>query len=276
MPELTQKQQEYLLQFQHPEKILSSFPGISEKLIAELFNLKESVFKGIRKNFSDAAETAAQELLIDEEFSHKIENLPFAENATIVALGDSITDDLQSWFEVLRHCCNIHIPDKRLNLVNLGISGDTTSQMIARFLEVVNAEPDWIFCFTGTNDARLHGLSPTKVLVSPEETEKNLEMLSSMGKNQTNAKWVWITPATVIEEKIASNWFLSSLQLMWRNTDLNLLTSIIKIRQEPVVDLQEVFGHPPSPELLLDDGLHPSLTGHKQIVKALLNFLSKT
>lgn len=271
MPELTQEQQEYLLQFQHPEKILCGFPGISEKLIAELFSLEESVFQGIRKKFSIAAESAAQELLEDKGFSQQIENLPFAENATIVALGDSITDDLQSWFEVLRHCCNLHISEKRLNLINFGISGDTTSQMIARFLEVINAEPDWIFCFAGTNDARLHGLSPTKVLVSPEETEKNLEMLSNMGENQTNAKWIWITPPTIIEDKIVSHWFLGSLQLMWNNKDMKLLGEIIRKRQEPVVDLQKVFGDPASPELLLDDGLHPSLAGHQQIVKALVN-----
>jgi lysophospholipase L1-like esterase len=126
----------------------------------------------------------------------------------------------------------------------------------------------------GTNDARLHGQSPTKTLVSPHETEKNLAMLHNFARTQTSARWVWLTPATVIEPMIAAHWFLGPLQLMWKNEDLTAVAEAVKRQTDPVVDLQQHFGIPAKPDLLLDDGLHPSLAGQKVIVKALVEQLA--
>jgi lysophospholipase L1-like esterase len=39
---------------------------------------------------------------------------------------------------------------------------------------------------------------------------------------------------------------------------------------DPVVDLHTLFGLPPSPAWLLDDGLHPALDGQKAILRALV------
>jgi lysophospholipase L1-like esterase len=50
---------------------------------------------------------------------------------------------------------------------------------------------------------------------------------------------------------------------------------VIHRQPDPVVDLQDAFGTPPPPELLLPDGLHPSLAGQKTIVRALVETLSK-
>ena len=41
-----------------------------------------------------------------------------------------------------------------------------------------------------------------------------------------------------------------------------------------VVDLQRVFGQPANPQFLLPDGLHPSFTGRKAIVKAVVERLT--
>jgi acyl-CoA thioesterase I len=161
-----------------------------------------------------------------------------------------------------------------IKVINAGVSGDTTSQIISRFLGVALQQPDWVICNAGTNDARLHGTSPTKVLVSPEETEKNLKMLRSFAATQTSARWVWMTPATVIEDKIAAFWFLPPYQMMIKNKDLVAVAEVVRRQPDPVVDVQAVFGLPPSPELLLFDGLHPSLVGQKVIVKALVERLS--
>ena len=44
--------------------------------------------------------------------------------------------------------------------------------------------------------------------------------------------------------------------------------------QRLVVDLVPIFGQPPKPEFLLDNGLHPSLAGHQAIAKALIERLT--
>ena len=43
---------------------------------------------------------------------------------------------------------------------------------------------------------------------------------------------------------------------------------------DPVVDLQKIFGCPANPDLLLSEGIHPSLAGHKAIVTALIEQLT--
>lgn len=64
-----------------------------------------------------------------------------SQSRTIVFLGDSITasGDWSSWFP-------------EIEAVNLGISGNTTDDLLARLDEVVAAEPDDIALLIGTND----------------------------------------------------------------------------------------------------------------------------
>jgi lysophospholipase L1-like esterase len=278
LEELSQQQFRYVLQFQHKEKVLGQIPGVSDDTIAALWGIDAGTYRRTRDRFAARAARAASDLLADPEFAASVDRLPFQAGETVVGLGDSITDDDQSWLEILRRALAQRRPRDEITILNEGISGDTTAQMISRFLDVVLDEPDWIICFAGTNDARLHGRSPLKTLVSIEETVKNLQMLRHFGATQTSARWVWITPATVIEKQIASDWFLAAFEMRWRNEDLAAIAAAVaevaKARQEPVVDLQAVFGVPADRKLLLPDGLHPSLKGQKAIARALVATLS--
>ena len=100
-------------------------------------------------------------------------------------------------------------------------------------------------------------------------------MLRNFAATQTQARWVWMTPAPVIETKIPAHWFLGQFQLMWCNQDLDAIADVIRGQPDPAVDLQAVFGDPPDADLLLPDGLHPSLAGQKAIVKALVEHLAR-
>lgn len=267
MTELSPEQRSYLIQFGHPEK---SWPGLDDTAIAPLFGVDAATYRRIRATFAASAQTAAAELLNDPAFAARVDRLPFRPGATVVGLGDSITDDDQSWLEILRHLLTLRRPQDGITVLNAGITGDTTSQIISRFLDVVQRQPDWIICMAGTNDARTHGQSPTKTLVSLEETAKNLEALRHCAATQTTARWIWMTPAPVIESQIAIDWFLAPFQLRWSNRDLVAIAEVMHQLLDPVVDLQSVFGNPANPDLLLPDGLHPSLAGQKAIVTALI------
>jgi acyl-CoA thioesterase-1 len=278
LEELSPQQFRYVLQFQHKEKTLGQIPGVNDATIAALWGIDAATYRETRDRFAARAARAARDLLADPEFAARVDRLPFAPGDTVVGLGDSITDDDQSWLEILRHLLAQRRPQDEITVLNEGVSGDTTSQMISRFLDVVLDEPDWILCLAGTNDARMHGRAPLKTLVSVEESAKNLHMLRHFGTTQTSARWAWMTPAMVIEKQIARDWFLSAFELRWRNEDLAAISAAVadvaRAHGDPVVDLQAVFGLPPDRKLLLPDGLHPSLPGQKAIVSALVHTLS--
>lgn len=278
MQELSPDQLAYVLQFQHKEKLLSYIPGVNDANIAALWGLDAATYRRVRDEFAERAVQAAASLLADPGFAARVDRLPFAPGTTVVGLGDSITDDDQSWLEILRYLLKQRRPGDRIRISNEGVSGDTTLQMISRFLDVVLQEPAWILCLAGTNDARLHGQYPTKTLVSASETTKNLDMLRHFGATQCPAQWLWITPAGVIEEQIENDWFLSPFELRWRNCDLiavaEAMATVAEQGGDLLVNLQQVFGMPPDPALLLPDGLHPSLVGQTAIVRAVVETLT--
>lgn len=191
----------------------------------------------------------------------------------MVGLGDNVTDDLQSWFEILRHLIEERRRSDNARFVNAGISGDTTPQVISRFLGIAQQNPGWIISMIGTNDVRGHGEDPDKILVSHEETEANLKMVRDFARDQTDARLAWMTPAFMVEDQIPSDPFLASQQLMWRNDHLDKVANIIRDIEDPVVDLQEVM-EDRDPALLLTDGFNPSLKGQKVIVRSLVERLA--
>jgi acyl-CoA thioesterase-1 len=275
MSALSDDQLGFLIRFIHPEKIAGFLSPPGEELLAPVFDIDLKTYQRIKQKMADDVKRAAQELLTDTSFAARIDRLPFSRGATVVGLGDSITDDYGSWVEILRQLLAVRRPNDEIRVINAGVSGDTTSQIISRFLDVVNAQPEWIICFAGTNDARRHGLSPQSTLLGIEETGKNFRMLRHFATTQLpNTRWAWMTPATVIEELLPKHWFLGPRQVTFLNRDLAAVAEIVKRQDGPVVDLQRVFGVPANPALLIDDGLHPSLAGQKAIVMALVETLT--
>src|SRR3712207_287749 len=94
---------EKLVQFQHPEKAYSYLPGMNEANVAALLGMDAATHRAIRERFDAAARGAALDLLAEPSFAGSVERLPFRAGETVLALGDSFTDDLQSWLEILRH-----------------------------------------------------------------------------------------------------------------------------------------------------------------------------
>jgi acyl-CoA thioesterase-1 len=267
---------EFLIQFIHPDKILGRMPGSDDEMVAHLFGISVERYHELRATYALQAQRAAEDLLVDEAFADRIDRLPFKPGEIVVGYGDSITDDLQSWFEILTCVLAVRRPGDNITLVNAGISGETTSQMISRFIQVVDLGPDWIFSFAGTNDARRHGRNANELMVTPAESERNLKALRNYGATQTSARWIWMTPASVIEEQYAAFELAQPLQIMYRNEDLApIVDSIRSMEGDPIIDLNALFGVPPPEEYLQIDGLHPSLEGQKAIVTEVVRVLTE-
>lgn len=262
------------VQFIHPEKVFFYLPGMDEGAVARLYGLSADDYRAIRSHFDTAARRAAVDLLADPGFAARVDRLPFRAQATLAGIGDSFTDDLQSWLEILRHVLALRRPQAELQVVNAAVSARSTTDVLHYLMPTLGLRPDWIFCLVGGNDARRIGPDPAKTLVGIAETAANLDALRQLAAAQTEAEWVWITPATVDEGRIAAFPGFQQGQSMWRNADLLAIGDEIRSRPEPVVDLQSRFGNPPAPDLLGPDGLHPSLAGHQAITRAVVERLT--
>jgi lysophospholipase L1-like esterase len=250
------------------------FPAVSSATIAAQMGISHAQYQGVLVEFDRAVKRMAATLLAERDFAAQINALPFAPGDTVVALGDSITDDLQSWFEILRTAFAMARPAHEVTFVNAGISGETTTAMLSRFYGITLLQPQWILCLAGTNDTRTHGLEPARTLVSHDETVANYQLLRDFAQRQTSARWLWLTPPPVIEMAIGEDWWLGPQQIMWRNATLRALAEHLRSRPEPVADVLAAFGDAPNPDWFLSDGLHPSLAGQTVIVRTVVAALS--
>lgn len=267
-------QQRNLVQYVHFEKEYGYLPGVDEALIAAAYGLDVDAHKAVKLQFDTNARGAAQELLADVTFAERVDRLPFRSGETVVGLGDSFTDDLQSYLEIVRHLLELRRPQDGIRFVNAGVSGYTTAAALRRLVPLLSQKPEWVLCFLGANDAARIGPTPNKPQVSLEETVKNLDAMRTVAAAQTEARWVWITPPTFDEARAAAFPGFQMGQLAWRNDDVIAIGEVIRSRTELVVDIQEVFGLSVVAELQGLDGVHPSLAGQKAIAEALVERLT--
>ena len=96
------------VQFFHPEKKYSVLRGgFSSSAHAALFGLREQFYNSMKETFSNRVNDAAKELCADSAYVRAIKCLPLKTQAKIVVLGDSLTDDSQSWFSMIERSFEI-------------------------------------------------------------------------------------------------------------------------------------------------------------------------
>ncbi len=217
---------------------------------------------------------AAALLLQDAAVAQSVDSLPFAAGDVVVGLGDSITASTRSWLELLRCLLAARRPLDKIQIVNAGVSGDTTVHIASRFAAATALGPAWIICLMGTNDARRHGAAATKQLVAPAETARNAASLRRIASLDTGARWLWLTPPPVVDAARARR-PLPTHAVHFRPEDAAAAADAIRSQPGPVLDLDLVFGRPPAPDLYEDDGVHPNLLGQMRIVRALVARLAE-
>lgn len=263
---------ERFLQYTHLTKLYGYLPGMADAQPA-IFGLDPDTYTTIIEGFAAAADGAAERLLDDAGFAAKIDALPFRPGQTVLAVGDSITDDSQSWTEILRGLLDRRKPG--ITVINGGLSAHTTAMILRRWPATLAEQPDWILCLLGGNDVTRVGPDAIKTQVGLGESLANLAELRRIAAARTDADWVWLTPVPVDEERIAAFPPFRFGESTWRNDDLVPLAEAIMDFPEPVVDLTATFGVPAHPELQGPDGVHPSLAGQTAIVRALVERLTR-
>jgi lysophospholipase L1-like esterase len=234
-----------LVRFCHPAKILGATrlpAALAPGDVARLYG-------------SDTATVRAIEAGIAAEVTLAAAALPPVPPVPILALGDSITDDLGSWAEILSA--------RGAEIVNGGLSGDTSTGARARVGRLLEARPELAIVLLGTNDARRQGRDGAPMLVSHAETRRNLRALDAALRRRCD-RVIWITPPPVADPA------LGEPDLIWQRRDVAAKAGLVRALDRAAVDLWPGW----TGEHLLPDGLHPSPAGQRLIAKRVLVRLS--
>ncbi len=260
---------EMFVRFTHLDKEFDYLPGMTPAVMAQLLGLDFAAYQRLRDEHDAAARQAAAGLLTDPSFAADVARLPFNSRHTVVTVGDSITDDLQGWVEVLRHLLDLRGDAPKI--VNLGRAAYTSAMALRRVApQLPHLRPDWVLCMLGNGDMSRVGDS---LQTSVDETERVLRAIRTIG-GDTN--WVWLTPPPVLEERVEAFVPFSRGLATWRNADIVELGDRIRGFSDPVVDVQEVYGVPPDPGYQGPDGVHPTLAGQTATARALVEKLARS
>lgn len=274
----TEKEKEalekYLLQFLNIEKHFPLLPGITDnKAIAGLMGIDEKDLAKLRNHFSESAKEAALELLKEDEIADWLDELPFNKDDTIVAFGDSATDDLQGWFEIFKNVLNIYVDGADFNFINAGIANNTSSEALRRMhRDVLSHEPNWVIVSLGTFDTIRPAFMPNRTLHPLSETWENLATIGDAIKTVTENPPIWISPQPVIPGLLDE---MELFDFEINEKDLSQIRQILLGKAGYIVDpLGKRMGSPPEAWYYLSDGVNPSLSGHVNTVRELIKTLA--
>ncbi len=180
--------------------------------------------------------------------------------ASICVFGDSIAwgayDPVAGgWVTCLRN----HFEKSGIEVYNLGISGDSTNELLKRFEAEARArQPSVIIIAIGTNDSeRVNG----KYLVPPKRFESNLKKLISLARKFTK-NIIFISPIRVDESKTKPIPWEPSI--CYYNNDIEIYAKIIsKVCKKKMVRYIDIMGIMNKKDMY--DGLHPNTKGHMKI-----------
>ena len=188
--------------------------------------------------------------------------------------GDSITDagrDKRNYYnlgngypfysaELIRDA----YPDVEFEFINLGISGNRTSQLFDRFYtDGIAFNPDVISILIGINDI-WHRYGPERIETTDEQIALNYRKLLERIKAQTDAKIIILAP-----------YILDAEAVQYMRPDLESVLPIVRNLASEFADayvpLDELFEEAvktqPEPLYYSADGVHPNQNGAKFIAE---------
>jgi lysophospholipase L1-like esterase len=266
----------YLLPYLNLHKHHPFLPGAKNiKGQAAFIGLQEQELADYRQMYSKNARIAALDLLKREDVIEFVHGLPFQTEDTILVIGDSITDDMQGWFEIFRHVLEIGVDNAAFRLKNEAVYGSTSVDALRRIDRDLDIhKPDWVIIALGSVDAqRFHGTGD-RTLVSLAEFYENITTMESMVTEVTQNPVIWVTPPPAIKELMQDMPLFSGLS---HEADLAGYREVISGKSGYVADpYGKRMGTPPHAWNYMPDGFHPSVAGHCETVVSLLRTLAVT
>ena len=188
--------------------------------------------------------------------------------------GDSITDagrDRRNYYDLgpgyPKYAAELiaeKYPDTSFEFINLGISGNRTSQLFDRlYTDAIALEPDVISFLIGINDV-WHRYGPEVIATTDEQLRLNYREILKRIKNETNAKIMILSPYVLdVDDKDKMKDDLVTV--------LPIIRELASEYADAYVPLDEFFEeaikHQPEPRFYSPDGVHPNDNGAKFIAK---------
>ncbi len=204
----------------------------------------------------------------------------------ILVFGDSITygawDEKGGWVQRLREYIDRkNMKDKGFHCLvyNLGVSGDTTEEILERFEHETKSrlgdEKDFVFIFSvGTNDC-LFLNKEKKMRVDEKAFERNIEKIIELASRFS--KKIIFTGLTPADES-RMNPLPWALQFSAKNVYIEKYNGIIKsVCTKKKINFIDTYGvfKKGNYKPLLKDGDHPTSEGHGKIYETVKSFLVK-
>jgi len=140
--------------------------------------------------------------------------LPFKNGDRILFQGDSITDcgwrdpakvnTLGSGYvAMIRGLLSTRYPEVKVEIINRGVSGDRTEELLARWKEdCLDLKPDWLSIKIGVNDVwrkRTEHLGG-QAFIAQDEYEANYRSLLEQAKAAGIARFVLVSPTPIDDD----------------------------------------------------------------------------
>ena len=248
-------------------------PDLATVLDAHFIGCTPERLRNIRHDHARAVSATAASLLAEEQFSADLARIAAVTGPRIVVLGDSITADSLGWASLLKACLSTaHDEAERVAVVNLAVSGFTTSETIPLFALVVRERPTCVLAMLGTNDGRRQGAIADVRTVTTTETQRNLDALRTLTEQESGARFVGIAPPLmnqVLYEASAP----PDAPVRFSNEDLAATLDVVRVALPEVIDLPVLLGDALPATFWLADGLHPSEHGQKILLRQIVHAL---
>ena len=201
----------------------------------------------------------------------------FEKGQRIVMTGDSITDAGRrdeayapfgrGYMSLVQAFISARYPERGLEFINTGISGDTTRHLKARWDEdVIAHKPDWLSVKIGINDVwRAYGAKAHEA-VPADEYEANLRELLRCAVDRTGCKLIVVEPY-VIEKDQSDPQLIQTREYGQIARKLAEEFGAINVRTQEAFDA--ALQHSESADWA-HDRIHPNLAGHAVIAQAFL------
>jgi acyl-CoA thioesterase-1 len=186
----------------------------------------------------------------------------------VVCFGDSITGvyyhtgSRRAWTDLLGIALKKAWPAAQVEMINAGISGNTTTAALARIdRDVLAKKPDLVAVMFGMNDV---------VRIPPQEYERNLTTIADRCA-QAGAAVVFCTPNSVVENPQRSNAKLAAYAAIMKR--------VAATRGWPVADAFANYdalakSDPARWTLLMSESIHPNLNGHRRFAELIASALA--
>ncbi|MFB3925607.1 MAG: SGNH/GDSL hydrolase family protein [Syntrophales bacterium] len=190
-----------------------------------------------------------------------IEKLRSGNPATIVAIGDSLTQGWmvrKGYLDFLEEMLAVKYPDARFRIVNQGIPGDTAEGGAYRVQEdVIDCRPDCVLIQFALNDAYA-GFSPASF-------ERNIQKMIDRIRNSTDAEIVLVTStymADTEENSHALEFYRRLERLAGKNSlPIAMVHEYWKKKIEEGIDFRELVQY---------DLVHPTVEGYRLMAEAVM------